>query len=45
MRELQPDDLNIESASRVRISDRKMRFVQVHVSRLRALPTRIPQML
>jgi|SoiMethySBSTD1v2_1073268.scaffolds.fasta_scaffold2132858_2 hypothetical protein len=38
MREPQPDDLNVESLRRVCISDRQMRFVQVHVIRLHALP-------
>jgi len=37
MRELRSDDLNVESLRRARISDRQMRFVQVHVSRLHAL--------
>ena len=37
MREPQSDDLNVESLRRARISDRQMRFVQVHVSRLHAL--------
>ena len=37
MRELRFDDLNVESLRRVCISDRQMRFVQVHVSRLHAL--------
>jgi len=32
MRELQPDDLNVESLRGVCISDRQMRFVQVHRS-------------
>jgi hypothetical protein len=37
MRELQSDDLNVESLRRFGIRDRQMRFVQVHVSRLHAL--------
>ena len=37
MRELQSDDINVESLCRACISDRQMRFVQVHVSRLYAL--------
>jgi hypothetical protein len=37
MRELRSDDLNVESLRRACISDRQMRFVQVHVSGLHAL--------
>ena len=37
MRELQSDDLNVESLRRFGIRDRQMRFLQVHVSRLHAL--------
>ena len=33
-----PTILNVESLRRVCISDRQMRFVQVHVIRLHALP-------
>lgn len=36
MRELQPDDLNVESLRRLGISDREMRFVQVRVTSLHA---------
>lgn len=46
MRELQSDDLNVESLHRARISDRQMRFVQSACEQItRALLARIPQML
>jgi len=35
--ELQPHDLNVESLRCLDISDRQVRFVQVHVTRLHAL--------
>ena len=37
MRELQPDDFNVESLRCLGISDREMRFVKVHVTSLHAL--------
>src|SRR4029450_5859227 len=38
MREVQPDDLDVELLRRFGISDRQMRFVQVHVGKLHWLP-------
>src|SRR5205814_892233 len=40
MRELQPDDLNVESLRGLGISDREMRFVQVHATSLHPLQVR-----
>ena len=40
MGELQPDDLNVESLRRLGISDREMRFVQVHATNLHPLQVR-----
>src|SRR5436190_13442509 len=40
MRELQSDDLNVESLRRFGISDREMRFVQVHATNLHPLQVR-----
>ena len=40
MRELQPDDLNVESFRRLGISDWEMRFVQVHATSLHPLQVR-----
>src|SRR5436190_6583939 len=40
MRELQPDNLNVESLRRLGISDREMRFVQVHATNLHPLQVR-----
>jgi hypothetical protein len=37
MRELQLDDLNVELLRRLGISDREMRFVQVHATNLHPL--------
>jgi hypothetical protein len=37
MRELQPDDFNVESLRCLGIRDREMRLVQVHVTSLHAL--------
>jgi hypothetical protein len=37
MRELQPDDLNIESSRRLGIGHRQVRFVQVHATNLHPL--------
>src|SRR5882724_8189386 len=40
MRELQPDDLNVELLRGLSISDREMRFVQVHATSLHPLQVR-----
>src|SRR5207245_6901361 len=40
MRELQPDDLNVESLRCLGISHREMRFVQVHATDLHSLQVR-----
>ncbi len=40
MRELQPDDLNVELLRGLSISDREMRFVQVHATNLHPLQVR-----
>jgi hypothetical protein len=40
MRELQPDDLNVELLRRFGISHREMRFVQVHGTSLHPLHVR-----
>ena len=40
MRELQPDDLNVELLRGLGISDREMRFVQVHATSLHPLQVR-----
>ena len=40
MRELQLDDLNVESLRRLGISDREMRFVQMHATNLHPLQVR-----